>query len=432
MRWLPAGEASAHSTVRGSLSSTLLALVLGCASASTPAATAPQIDVSNWYWGPGNHWSYQHMRRIFPTAEVSRGRGPVAELPYAIRDVDDIVFAHPRTRVPMTIAEMVLATDTDGFLVMKDGKILAERYFNGMGPDSTHLLMSVTKSVIGVLAGIVVSEGRLDPAALVTRYVPELAHSAYAGATVRQLLDMTIGITFDENYASKTSDLYRLDESAGWVPRGGNALPGLHAYLATLTKPEGTHGSAFHYVSANTDVMGWLLERATDTDLAQLLSTELWSKLGAEHDAYIVLDGFQNAYADPGFNATLRDLGRFAQMVLQNGTFNGRRIVADGWIQDIRRNGDPQAWKRSPEYSWLQTLPCYGGGSYRSYWYVAEPRCGYVAAIGLAGQLIVMDPRSGTIVVKFSSQATPDADNDNVAFAGAVAIIQALAAGSKR
>jgi CubicO group peptidase (beta-lactamase class C family) len=391
------------------------------------AAVAPDINAKNWYWGPGNHWSYQHTSRIFPSASIYRGSGPVAKLDYALRDLDGISFVNPTTKARMSVAQMYGATDTDALLVMKDGKIVTERYFNGMQAEDRHLLMSVSKSVLGVLTGIIVEEGRLDPNALVTSYVPELKGSAYEGATVRNLLDMSVGMEFDEDYSSKSSDLYRLDESVGWVERGPTAPNSLHEYLSTLKKRHGPHGSEFRYISANTDTMGWVLERATHTDYADLVSQELWSKLGAERDAYVLLDGFQTAYTDPGLNMTLRDLGRFAQMVLQHGLYNGQQIVPAAWLEDIRHAGDALAWKKGPEYSYFRTLSGYENGSYRSYWYVADPLRGHFTAIGLAGQLIVIDPSSDTIVVKFSSHATPATGQYDVEYAAAIAIIDALA-----
>jgi len=415
---------SAHKVSAAIAPMCLISLVFAALAAR--GGTVPDINAKNWYWGPGNHWSYQHTSRIFPSANIYRGNGPIATLDYALRDLDEISFARPGTKVPMSIAQMYAATDTDAFLVMKDGKIVTERYFNGMKPEDRHLLMSVSKSVLGVLAGIIIDQGRLDPNALVTFYVPELKGSAYEGATVRNLLDMSVGMEFDEDYSSKTSDLYRLDEAAGWVERGPTAASGLHEYLATLRKRHGVHGSEFRYISANTDAMGWVLERATHTDYAELVSKELWSKLGAERDAYVLLDGFQAAYADPGLNMTLRDLGRFSQMVLQGGIYNGQQIVPGNWIEDIRHGGDPEAWKKGPEYSYFRTLSGYDKGSYRSYWYVADPRRGHITAIGLAGQLIVIDPSSNAVVVKFSSHATPATDQYDVEYAGAIAIIDAL------
>lgn len=390
------------------------------------ADTAPKITADNWYWAPGNRWSYKHTRRIFPSANISRGYGDATELEYDTRDIDSIEFPNPITGDKMSVADMYSATHTDAFLVLKNGKIITERYFNGMRPHDVHLLMSTTKSVVGALTGIIVEKGLLDPASLVTDYVPEMKGTAYEGATVQHVLDMSVGIDFDEDYSSKTSDLYRLDEAVGWVKRGPNAANGLHDYLTTLTKRSGPHGEAFRYASPSTDLMGWILERATNTDFAELISAELWSKLGAERDAYVLLDGYQNAYTDPGLNTTLRDLGRFAQMMLQNGIYNGRRIVPEEWIQDIRRNGDQQAWKNSPGYNHWLAYPGYAVGSYRNYWYVADPEVGRYLARGLAGQYIVIDPSTNIVIVKFSSEPQPGRIYKAIAYAGMDAIIRAI------
>ena len=396
------------------------------AAPDAPVSPSPDINVENWYWGPGNQWSYKNTRRVFPSADVYRGAGPPSKLESSPKAIDAISFINPATKTVMTIAQMYSATDTDAMLVMKDGKVVSERYFNGMKATDTHILMSVTKSVVGALCGILIDQGRLDPNAQITRYVPEMKGSAYDGATVRQLLDMTIGLKFNEDYASKTSDLYRLDEAAGWVPRGPNAPRGLHEYLTSLTTRSGPHGQVFRYVSANVDLMGWVLERATNTDFAALVSQELWSKLGTERDAYVLLDPHQAAYSDCGLNATLRDLGRFSQMMLQSGTYNGQQIVPEAWVRDIRKGGAAQAWKASPAYPALKQRFGYEDGSYRAYWYVADPNVGYYSAIGLAGQLIVIDPKSKTVIVKFSSETTPESDKPQIEYAGAAAIIKAL------
>jgi CubicO group peptidase (beta-lactamase class C family) len=387
---------------------------------------APDISVENWYWGPGNRWSYRNTRRVFPSADIHRGEGPIARLDLACEEIDNIEFVDPTTHQPMTIAQMHQATSTNAFLVMKEGRIVAERYFNGMTGTDTHLLMSVTKSLVGALAGILVEDGCLDPDARITHYVPEVERSAYDGATIRQLLDMTVGMSFNEDYASTTSDLYRLDEAAGWVPPGPNAPRGLHAYLPSLKARLGPDGKVFRYISANVDLMGWVFERATGTDFALLASQCIWRKLGAERDAYVLLDRHQAAYADAGFNATLRDLGRFSQMMLQDGAYNGHQIVPAAWVDDIRRGGDPEAWKAGNFYQDMKEDYGYSDGSYRSYWYVADPEIGLYAAIGLAGQLIVIDPKSHTLVVKYSCETCPEDKKFSTNYAGAVAIIKAF------
>lgn len=387
---------------------------------------APDIHVENWYWGPGNTWSYKHTRRVFPTAEISRGAGPVTPLETAHQDIDDITFVNPKTGETMAVRDMYAATDTNAILVMKRGKIVAEKYFGDMRDTDTHLYMSVSKSVAGILAGILAADGRLDLDAQITAYVPEVKGSAYEGATVRHLIDMSVGMDFDEDYASKTSDLYRLDEAAGWVPRGPDAPRGLRGYLPSLTKRAGEHGEAYRYVSAHTDLFVWVVERATNRDFADLTSELLWSKLGAERDAYVLLDGYQSAYMDPGFNATLRDTGRFAQMVLQRGRYNGQQIVPEAWIEDIHSGGDQAAFKASPAYKGWSNAPGFADGAYRSYWYVADPDVGLIRAIGLAGQQIVIDPKTETVVVKFSSEAAPGQGKTGISYAAISAIIAAL------
>lgn len=408
-----------------------LAAVVAMVAGTAFAETAPRVTPQNWYWGPANVWSYQNTRRIFPSARVTKGDRPTSPLERREVNLDDLAFDDPASGRRMKLSEMYGATFTNAFLVMKDGKIVVERYFNGMQPEDPHLLMSVTKSVVGAMTGVIVDQGRLDLEAPITSYVPEVGKTAYAGATVRHLLDMSVGLDFNEDYASKTSDLYRLDEAAGWVERGPNAPAGLQDYLKSLVNRRGSHGEAFLYASPNTDLMGWVLERATNTDLAKLLSTELWSKLGAEEDAYILLDGYQNAYADPGFNATLRDMGRFGQMMLQDGYYNGQQIVPAKWVRDIRQNGDKAAWRRSPAYAFFSKLVGFESGAYRSYWYVAGEE-GIYLGIGLAGQLLVVDPKNKIVIVKFSAFASPELEFLSTHLAATRAIIRTLSAESER
>ena len=150
--------------------------LLGTAAAELDAPVDNPLNISaaNWYWGPANRWSWHNTRRIFPTAQISRGSGPVNPLALSTRDLSKINFIDPVTHKSMTVAEMLDATYTDGFLVLQHGQILAESYRNGMTQEQPHLLMSVSKSIMGTLAGILIGRGELDPAKLVTDYVPEM------------------------------------------------------------------------------------------------------------------------------------------------------------------------------------------------------------------------------------------------------------------
>jgi CubicO group peptidase (beta-lactamase class C family) len=390
------------------------------------------VTPENWYWGPGNRWAWRNMRRIFPTARISRGSGPVAPLPSRFRAVDHLEFHDPVSGVALKVGQVFERHWVDGFLVLQDGAIVTERYFNGMRPDELHLLMSVSKSVVGSLAGLLVEAGTIDPAEQVTDYLPELAETAYAGATLRHLLDMAVGMEFDYDSFSTASDIYRMDESVGWVPRvpaGRNGSDGIKDFLGTLTRSKGEHGRAFDYQSQHTSALAWVLERTTGRDLADLVQSMIWEKLGAEHDAALVLDHRQTAYAPAGFNMSLRDLGRFADMILHDGLYNGQRIIPEEWLADIRSAVSAEAWALAEKTPARDSLAGFGQGSYRSYWYLGDPAGGRMMGLGLGNQMILIDPPSGVVAVVFSSPPTAaDGELGRVTIYHAIdAIIRSLA-----
>lgn len=400
----------------------VLAVATYAAGGTARSDEAPRITAANWYWGPANQWSWHHTRQLFPSADISRGSGPVAVLDSAPQDLSAIGFDDPVSKRRITIHDMLQTTYTDGFMVLKDGRIVTEQYFNGMKPGDPHLVMSVTKSFVGSLAGILAERHQLDVDKLVTDYLPELKGTAYDGATVRNALDMTVATVLDE-------DVYkRIDQAMGWVPRDEGTAPGLRAFLSTLTKKNGPHGKKFLYLDPSPQVIGWIMERITKTDLAQLLQDEIWSKLGAEYDGYILLDAYQEAFAPAGLNVTLRDLARFGQVLAQHGRYNGRQIIPQRWVDDIGTGGDLNAWIAGQANSGDDRLLAYDHGSYRSYWWVADRSCGRFAAIGLGGQTVIVDPIANMVVVKFSS--SPDATaGDRITrteFSAADAIIRKL------
>ena len=186
------------------------------------------------------------------------------------------------------------------------------------------------------------------------------------------------------------------------------ARDGVYAFARTIEKDDSRpHGKVFHYASINTDVLGWLIERASGQRFADFMSDAIWSRLGADHDGHISVDYRGSAVANGGFVLTLRDLARFSQMVLDDGSFNGRQIVPSGWIDDIRFNGDNSAWKPT-HYSEI-----WPNGSYRNQWYVTGDDQGSFLAVGVNGQHIWINPSSRVVIVKFSSLPI-SADKENI------------------
>jgi CubicO group peptidase (beta-lactamase class C family) len=409
----------------------VLAMTSGAAIAQTgnapPRAAevdSSEINATNWYWGPENQWSWHNTRRIFPSAQVSRGVGPIAQFAAPEQsagpdanltpDIAKISFADPVSHKPMTVAQMLDATYTDGFLVLHHGQVLTESYRNGMTAEDPHLIMSVSKSIIGTLAGILVDRGQLDPRKLVTDYIPELKGTLYDGATVRNLLDMSVDdpqAREEAKTAEGTAREYEaVDEAGGWLPRTATSAPGFRAYFAGLKRPHGDNGRQFQYLDESAILIGWVTERAAGKDLSTLLTEDLWSKLGAEQDAYILLDAHQQAYSSAGFNATLRDMARFGQMMAQGGRYNGQQIVPAKWVEDIRTNGSILD-KDHPGLAAPAPWPGHAHGTYRSFWWVSAQTCGRFAGVGLGGQLLVIDPIADMVVVKLDSVPRPELDD---------------------
>jgi CubicO group peptidase (beta-lactamase class C family) len=341
------------------------------------------------------------MRRLLPTAQVWRGEGDFVELEHAPRDLDGIAF-NSSTGLEKTVADMIEESSTDGFLVLHEGRIVTERYFNNMGPEQPHLLQSVTKSFAGSVTGILVKRGELDPQARVTEIVPELAGSAYENASVRQLLDMTVGIDFDEDYDDPSSGNGTLSVAIGWEPRTDSAAPdNLRDYLIGLSAA-GEHGAKFHYVSVNTEVLSWVLERTSGLHFAELVSREIWQPMGAEFDAYITLDRLGAPVACGGLCVTLRDLARFGQLHLQDGVMNGRQIVPRSWVEDTRQSGDHEAWAKGDADENM------ANGNYRNQWWITGNDHGAYCGLGIYGQSVYVDPRARMVIAKLSTEPQPE------------------------
>lgn len=357
---------------------------------SPPAMPVPKAE---WDMPPWNRWAFQHVREIVPTAEVWRGEGPVRALPRLETNLDglDVVDSEGK---PTTLSGLLDETYTDGFLVLKDGKIAYERYFNCMTARTPHLSQSVAKSVTGATFGILAGRGIVDPKKLVTDYLLELATTGWKGATVQQVLDMTTGVRFSEAYTDPYSDIGQVDVAGGWKPVPADTDPDFHwpqhmfELIQRLTETTRPHGAAFEYRSIETDVLAFIMERATGKRLPQLVSEELWQKIGAEESAHFTVDSAGYAIADGGFNATLRDYARFGQTILENGA----GIVPADWIAETRRG------THGPNFS--TSMP---EASYRNQFWIENPRSRALMCRGVFGQLIHIDWDTRMVTVKLST-----------------------------
>jgi len=359
------------------------------------------------YRFPQWRWSFANMRQFVPTTNVWRGDGAVSMLPRAERsDIDGVTFQPLGRSDTMTWAQSLDANYTDAIVVLHKGRIVYERYFGVMKPHSTHMSMSVTKSFFGTLGAWLVAEGRLDENAKVVQYIPELAGSAFADATVRQVLDMTTGVKYSEDYTDPNAEVWQHARAGGVFPRPpGYDGPGSFYEMLRTLKKEGEHGRGFTYKTVNTDVLGWLIRRATGQTMGEVLSERVWQKLGAEQDAYLLVDSEGTEFAGGGFNPSLRDMARFGEMMRLDGRFNGQQIVPKAVVDDIRRGGDRTAF----EQAGFKLLK---GWSYRDMWWVSHNDHGAYAARGIHGQAIYIDPKAEMVIARFGSH--PLAANANI------------------
>lgn len=363
--------------------------------------TPLSADLSNWRTAPHNRWAFRNVREIIPCAVVEAAGDAVSPLLAAPRSLD--AFSLPVTGGRyLGLADFLCATATDAFLILHEGRIAHEFYDHGNGPHMPHIIMSATKSVTGLVAGLLQHDGILDVEAPVSRYVPEIANTAYGTTTVRHLLDMRTSVRLDD----EAQQAY--DAATNWSPSPvGRSPVGLHRFFESLAATESGHGGPFRYVSANTDLLGWVLERAAGRSFASLLSALLWKPMGAENDAYITLDCEGAPRCTGGLCTTVRDLARLGQLIVDGGRNGSRQVVPRAWIADVESNGDREAW-RSGEFA-----ASFGRRemSYRSGWYAVHDAPGILFAMGIHGQNLFIDRANRLVIAKMSSQANPiDAD----------------------
>ena len=358
------------------------------------------ISLDNWLSAPYAHWSFQHVEDFVPTAVISRGAGPVAALPAAASPLAEIPLVGAGD-VATTVGEVMATTATDGWAVAHRGSIVAEEYLDGMGAHTRHLLFSVSKSMVAIVVSALHGGGAIEIDAPVTKYVPALANSGYAGATVRHLLDMRSGIAFSEDYGDPTAEIHRLDQAMGWAPRNSTDAPAtLQEFLLTL-RQKSPHGGPFQYRSCETDVLGWICEVAGGRRMPELMAELLWSRIGAQCDATIGVDAAGTGFFDGGISACLTDMIRFGSLFLREGvSLTGQHVVPTAWIADTLDGGPDsrEAFADNPDNS---EMP---GGMYRNQMWFPYPGNNVVLCQGMCGQMIYVNRAAEVVAAKLSTQ----------------------------
>jgi CubicO group peptidase (beta-lactamase class C family) len=367
----------------------------------TPPPGDKIVTLQNFLQPPYNRWSLMHLRELLPTRNVPAS-GAVAELPSSPVDLSGLHVDLGGDRT-VTVGDWLEAAFTDGFIVLHHGKVVFEQYYNGETEASQHLMFSVTKSFTGTMMLMLMEQGLVDGTARVDHYLPELGGTAFGDATVQQMLDMTNSIDYNEDYYNPEADITRFLEAM--MPGG----EGLYANLQGLKKknPHFAHGEAFHYVTPDPDVLGWIIRRVSGENLAGVLQRLLWSKLGTAHDAYYWLDPLGVEMAGGGLNMSLRDAARFGQMILQDGYFNGQQIVSPDVAKRIKTKRNAALFTKYYDDPWYGQV----ADSYHDQWW-GYTGVNAVAALGIHGQIIYINSDADVVIAKHTSD--PDAESDRV------------------
>jgi CubicO group peptidase (beta-lactamase class C family) len=367
-----------------------------------PPDPASQVSLANWQDPPNQRWAFRHLREVIPTQPIPAGKArPLPAKPTAVGHIEVARLDGSSG----SLDDIVRDTWTDALLVIHDGRLVEERYLSGMTARTPHLLMSVSKSIVGCVAGILAEQELLSPDRLVSTYVPEIAASGYGGATVRHLLDMRTGVRFRETYTDPDAEVRVMERSMGWRPSHPDDPAGAYDYLTTLDR-ESPHGGQFTYRSADTDMLGWVCERASGTRMADLVSERIWVPMGAERDAEITCDAVGTPIHDGGISATARDLARFGQLLLEDGRVGRTQVVPQQWLAESRTpNPDIKTAFASSENE-----PFLPGGWYRNqFWFVPGLSGDVQLSLGIHGQMVYVDRVTRTVAVKLSSW--PEAQN---------------------
>ena len=337
-----------------------------------------------------NTLTFHNIEKIFSTCRVARG-GKVLPLARAEQPLD---LHYTFDGKEHSAEEALVRTRTNALLVLKDGKIVVEKYFNQTSEATKFIIWSCTKSITSLLIGRAIADGAIesidDP---IMRYVPELKDSGFGITTIRDVLQMRSGADWDERYDFG-------EEPSPAALAYENSLVNHKTRYADAARPlKSAHkpGSTFNYSTVDTAVLGWVLERATQTSIADYTQAKLWGRLGVEDDGFYVTDGPEGIgreFNGAGFNAKLRDLGRLGQMVLNKGKVGDEQVIPAAWIADSTKpySGDGKPSEELFDYGYQ--------------WWTVRGQASF-SACGLQGQYIYIDPTTSTVIVRLG-YATPE------------------------
>lgn len=379
-----------------------------------PPSKESQVTLMNMAAQPFSHWGFRNMT-VQSSLTVARG-GKIHEFGRRPNDrIEKIPFEYNGKKY--NVLDVLEADDTDGYLVIKDGTIVYERYWRDFTETDYHLWASSTKSLVGLCAGILVEQGKLGVNKKVPAYIPELKGSAFSDLTVRQVLNMVSALDYSEDYVNLKPGSVHFEyfrrigltpafDLMATVPTETDEPRGTLRLLPRFERnPNLEPGYKFEYHSPNVDVIGWIIQRQSGLPLNKFVEKHVWSKLQTEHDAAFTCDIDFTPIATGGFLCTLRDFARFGLCVLNNGRVEGEQVFPADWIRDTYRVTDEEIAHTTRSAYKDKTAPVYYDEliAYKNFWWIHDREKGIMMANGVFGQAVYVNMEKNVVIAMFSS-----------------------------
>ena len=357
------------------------------------------INLNNWRTHPYNRIAFSNIEKILPTSIIKKGNNSV-RFKNKFEDLKSLTFLN-KYKEHQSLKEYLKKNFTDMFLVIKKGNKVFEWFSENQNSNKSHILFSISKSLTGLIAGVLIEKRLIDESKNITFYIPEVKNSAYDNATIRNLLDMTVSSNFQEEYLDKTGlfNLYR--QATGFNPRDKDTKIGLKGFLKLIPKSHNTHGNNYQYCSPNTDLLGWIIERVTNKKFSEFFSEEIFQKCNPNFNAFVTLDNEGSPRTAGGICMNINDLAKIAELVRCKGSIENKQIIKEN---TIARLIDYKA-----DYPWpsVERGRLFPKGGYRSKWYQTGHKNKEICAIGIHGQWIWVDQIKEVSIIMFSSRKTP-------------------------
>ena len=368
----------------------------------SPPPIKYQVTLDNWRKYPFNSWSFVNVRNLIPTSPIYNNPDKEVILQKQLIDIDDLVIDHKNTSYKLK--EIFKLCDTDAFLVMHKGKIKFEFYDKFTRFNTPHIIFSVSKSLTSLLTGILVEKKVININNYISHILPETKGTAYEDATVRNVLDMSIASGFIEDYTGQAEIFKKYRSSTGWdLPetKSKQTVKGLHDFLSSMPKSNQKHGKKYHYCSPHSDLLGWIIERASGENYSKIMADLLFKKAGINHEANVTVDKWGASRAAGGISVSPYDLLLISELVRNHGSNKNGQVIPASWIEDFVNN------KNNNSYLNQDNLERFPKGNYRSKWYQTGFKDNEYCAIGIHGQNIWINPQKEITIVRMSSASDP-------------------------